>query len=150
MTARNLQSAAFVVSAIFIPVAFAGENWISRSNLIGISFLTILYASVLTAVAATFARYRKEVRSSLAKWRRIPYEVGLSLLLALSLCPVATWLMALSGVTPHSRFVFLFLLGANATAMILVWFGGGWSRLGLTIVGFWICFLWAFPLGVGV
>jgi len=149
MTARNLQAAAFVISAVLIPVAFARENWISRSNLIGISFLVVLYAAVLTAVAATFARYRKEGRSSLAKWRRIPYEVSLYFLLILALCPIATWLTALNGATPHLRFVFLFLFGANAAAMILVWFGSGWSRLGLTIVGFWICFLWAFPLGVG-
>lgn len=133
VTARNLQTAAFVVSAIFIPVAFAGQNWISRSNPVGISFFVMLYASVLTVVATTFARYRKERRSSLPKWRRIPYEVSLFVQLVLSLRPVATWLMALKGATPHLRFAFLFLFGANAAAMILVWFGSGWSRLGAVL-----------------
>jgi hypothetical protein len=148
--ATNLQTAAITVSAVLIPVTFAGENWISSSNFWGISFVVVLYTSVLTAVASTFVRYRREQRSCLAKWRRMPYEIGLFSLLILSLCPIATWTLAVRGVTPHLRLVFLCLFGANAAAMVLVWFGPGWSRVGLTIVAFWICFLWGFPLGVGV
>ena len=49
-------------------------------------------------------------------------------------------------VTLHLRSPYLGLIGANIAAVILVWFGSGWSRLGLTVVAFWICFLWASPL----
>jgi hypothetical protein len=150
MTATKLQAAAMTVSAALVPVAFAGENWICRSNLVALLFALILYASVLTAVTTTLARQRKEGSTFLAGWRRVPYEIGIFLLLVLSLCPIATWLMALNGTVPHSRMIFLFLFGANAAAIVLVWFGRGWSRIGLTIVAFWICFLWAFPFGVGV
>ena len=57
---------------------------------------------------------------------------------------------ALSRTSRHPDYLFLCLFGTNVTAAILLWFGRGWSRLGLTIVAFWICFLWAFPLGVGI
>jgi hypothetical protein len=150
VTATNLQTAAMTVSAVLIPVAFAGGNWISRSNFWGILFVVVLYGSVLAAVVSTFVRYRKEQRSCLAKWLRIPYEIGLFLLLVLSLCPIATWTLALRGAAPQWRLVFQCLFGANAAATVLVWFGRGWSRVGLTMVAFWIRFLWVFPLGVGV
>jgi hypothetical protein len=101
VTATNLQTAAMTVSAVLIPVAFAGGNWISRSNFWGILFVVVLYGSVLAAVVSTFVRYRKEQRSCLAKWRRIPYEIGLFLLLVLSLCPIATWTLALRGAAPE-------------------------------------------------
>jgi hypothetical protein len=48
----------------------------------------------------------------------------------------------------HLRLAVLCLLGVNAAAAILVWFGSGWSRLGLTVVAYWVCFLWVFPLAL--
>jgi hypothetical protein len=147
---KNLQTGALTVSAVFVPIAFAGENWLSHSNFLGIAFFVVLYACVLISVSSTLVRYRRELRVSLASWRRTPYSVGLVLLLVLCLCPLATWSIGLSGTSHHPDYLFLCLFGANVTAAILLWFGSGWSRLALTVVAFWICFLWAFPLGVGI
>jgi len=137
-----------VASGVFVPIAIGAGNWLSRSELVGIFFLVALYACVVTAVSSTVVRYRNEQRGSLAQWRRAPYTAGLDLLLALCLCPLATWPIALSGTDLHLRFAVLCLFGANVAAVILVWFGSGWSRLGLTVVAYWICFLWAFPLAL--
>jgi hypothetical protein len=155
VTVKNLQTGALTVSALFVPIAFAGESWLSQSNFFGIAFFVVLYACVLIAVSSTLVRYRSEQRISLASWRRIPYSFGLILLLLLCLCSLAIWFFALDGValtgTSHRPdYLFLCLLGANVIAAIFIWFCSGWSRVGLTVVAFWICFLWAFPLGVGV
>jgi hypothetical protein len=149
VTPKNLQTGALAVSALFVPIAIAEDNWLSHSNFFGIGFFVALYASVLIALGSTFVRYQRE-RSSLASWRRTPYATGLVLLALLCLCPVATWSMALSRTSHHPDYLFLCLFGANVTAAILLWFGSGWSRLGLTVIAFWICVLWAFPLGVGI
>jgi hypothetical protein len=127
----------------------AEESWLGGSELWGVSFLVVLYACVVTAVISTFVRYQNEQRDSLAQWRRVPYVVGLVLLSALCLFPVATWPIALSGTHLNLRYAVLCLFGTNVAAVILIWFGSGWSRLGLTVVGYWICFLWAFPLAMG-
>jgi len=150
VTVKNLQTGALTVSGLFVPIAFAGESWLSQSKFFGSAFFVALYACVLIAVSSTLVRYRREQRVSLASWRRTPYALGLILLVLLSFCPLATWPIALSQTSHHPDYLFLCLFGANVTAAILLWFGSGWPRLGLTVVAFWICFLWAFPLGVGV
>ena len=155
MTAKNLQTSALTLAALFIPIGFAEEHWVSQSTFLGITFFVALYACVFVAVVSTLVRYQRHQRFSLASWRRIPYVLGLTFLLLLCLCPLAIWPITLSGIAPsgtshHPDYLFLCLFGANVIAPILLWFGSGWSRLGLTVVAFWIFFLWAFPLGVGV
>jgi hypothetical protein len=150
VTAKNLQTGALTVLALFVPIAFTEDRWLSQSKVLGIAFIAALYACVLIALICTLVRYRREQRGSLPSWRRTPYALGLVLLLVLCLCPLATWPLALSGTTHHLHYLFLYLFGANVAAAIFLWFGSGWSRLGLTVVAFWICFLWAFRLGVGV
>lgn len=108
----------------------------------------LLYASVLAAILSTFARYRRDQQSSLAQWHRALYITGVIVLFALCLLPLATWPIALSGTTLHLRVAVLCVLGVNAAAAILVWFGSGWSRLGLTVVAYWVCFLWFLPLAM--
>jgi hypothetical protein len=135
-------------SALLVPV-FTAENrliWGSRS--LGISFFVVLYASVLAALFSAFARYRKDQQSSLGPWRRALYIMGVKVLLALCLLPVATWSIVFSGIILHLRVAVLCLLGVNAAAVILLWFGSGWSRLGLTVVAYWVWFLWFFPFGL--
>jgi Co/Zn/Cd efflux system component len=144
--AKTLQTVAMAASVVFVPIAIGAGNSLGRSELASACFLVALYACVVTAVSSTIVRYRNEQRGSLAQWRRIPYRAGLVLLLTLCLCPFATWHIAQSGVTLHLRSAYLGLFGANIAAVILVWFGSGWSRLGLTVVACWICFLWASPL----
>ena len=146
--AKTFQTIAMTALVVFVPIAIGAGSWLGRSELAGVSFLVVLYVCVVTAVSGTFVRYRNEQRGSLAQWRRVPYTAGLVLLLTLCLCPLATWPIALSGITLHLRPVILGLLGANIAAVILVWFGSGWSRLGLTVVAYWICFLWLFPLAL--
>ena len=58
------------------------------------------------------------------------------------------WGSRFLGITVHLRVAVLCLLGVNAAAAILVWFGSGWTRLGLTVAAYWICFLWFFPLAL--
>jgi hypothetical protein len=146
--AKTLQTVAMVTLALFVPIAIGAGNWLSRSELVGISFLVALYACVVTALSSTVVRYRNEQRVSLAQLRRAPYIAGLVLLLTLCLCPLAAWPIALSGTVLHLRIAVFILFGANVAAVILVWFGSGWSRLGLTVVAYWICFLWVFPLAM--
>lgn len=112
------------------------------------AFLVALYVCVVSALLSTCALYRGELHSPLAEWRRTTYVVGVLLLLGLCLLPIATWAIALSGVTLHLRSAVLCLVGVNTVAAILVWFGKGWSRLGLTVVAYWVCFLWLFPLAL--
>ena len=56
----------------------------------------------------------------------------------------------IEGASHRPDYLFLCLFWANVIAPILVWFGSGWSRVGLTVVAFWIFFFWAFPLGTGL
>ena len=152
MTLKNLQTSALALSALFTPIAFAVERRLSQP---GELFFIPLYACVFIGVGSTIVRYRREERFSLARWRRIPYALGLVLLLLLCVCSLAIWFIVLSGIAlsgPSHRpdYLFLCLFGANVIAPILLWFGSGWSRVGLTIVAFWICVLWAFPLGAAV
>jgi hypothetical protein len=135
-------------SALFVPFSIAGYRIIWGSRLLGISSFVVLYASVLAALLSTFARYRSDQQSSLAQWRRAPYITGVILLFALCLLPLATWPIALSGTTLHLRVAVLCLLAVNAAAAILVWFGSGWSRLGLTVGAYWVGFLWFLPLAM--
>jgi len=102
---------------IVIPAA-KGEWVISGPMAPSISLLVAAYASALTALISTFVRFRNE-RSGLARWRRRPYLIGLILLLALCLLPIATWPVALSGMTVHLRIAVWCLLGLNAIAAIL-------------------------------
>lgn len=136
------------ISALFIPVFMAGNRLIWESKFITASFVVVLYISVLAALLSTFARYRNDQRIPLDRWRRTTYITGVILLLVLSMLPLATWPIAFSGITLHLRVAFFCLFGLNATAAVLVWFGRGWSRLGLTVVAYWVFFLWAFPLGI--
>jgi hypothetical protein len=148
VNARRVQIVAMATSALFVPVFIAGNRLIWGSRFRGTSFFVVLYASVLATLFSTFACYRGDLQSSLPQWRRTLYITGVTVLLALCLLPVATWPMVLSGITLHLRVAVLCLLGVNAAAAILVWFGSGWSRLGLTVVAFWVCFLWFFPLAL--
>lgn len=148
MNARRIQIVAMVVSALFIPLFMAGSRLIWSSPVLSAAFLLALYVSVVAALFSTVVLYQSERHSLLARWRRTSYVTGVVILLAMCLLPLATWPIALSVVTPHFRSAVLCLLGVNAAAAILVWFGRGWSRLGLTVVAYWICFLWIFPLGL--
>jgi hypothetical protein len=140
VTAKNLQTAALTVSTLFVPIAFAEERWLSQSKFSFIAFVVALYACVLIALISTLIRFRREQRDSLPSWRRTPYALGLAILLALCSSPLATWLLALSK-THDPDYLFFCLFGANVTAAVLLWFGSGWSRLGLTVVAFWILVL---------
>lgn len=146
VNATRVRTTAMVVSALLVPLSIAGSGLILRSTAISVAFLLGVYVSVLAALFSTLVLYRSEQDSRLARWRRTPYMTGVGLLLALCLLPLATWPMALSGVTLHFRSTVLCLIGVNAAAAVLVWFGKGWSRLGLTVVAYWISFLWIFPL----
>lgn len=148
MKAKTVQTVAVATSALLVPISMGGNSLIWGHRFLGVSFLVVLYASVLAVLLSTFVRYRSEQQSSLARWRRTLYITGMALLLALCSCPIATWPIAQSGVTLHLRPAVLCLLGVNAVAAILVWFGRGWSRLGLTLAAYWICFLWLFPLAL--
>jgi len=149
VNAGMVRTTAMVVSALFLPLSMAGSRlMIWSSAAVGIAFLLGVYVSVLAALISTIVLYRREQHSLLAPWRRTPYITGVGLLLALCLLPLATWPIVLSGVTLHFRFVILCLLGLNAAAAICVWFGRGWSRFGLTLVAYWVCFLWLFPFAL--
>lgn len=148
MSARRVQIVAMVTSALLVLVFTAGNRLIWGSSFLGISFFVVLYASVLAALFSAFARYQNDQQSSLAQWRRALYIAGVKVLLALCLLPVATWPIVFSGITLHLRVAVLCLLGLNAVAAILLWFGSGWSRLGLTVVAYGVWFLWFFPFGL--
>ena len=135
-------------SALFVPFSIAGSRIIWGSKFLTISSFVVLYASVLAALLSTFIRYRNDEQTSIAPWRRAIYITGVIVLFALCLLPLATWPIALSAMTLHIRILVLSLLGLNAAAAILVWFGSGWSRLGLTVVAYWVWFLWFFPFGL--
>jgi len=141
-------------SALLIPLVFSAERWLMASKAVFITVVVLIYTAVITALGSTILRYRREHRTYLPRWRRIPYAVALWFLVLLCISPAITWTTVPSsdpGSGPSSRdYLFLTLIGMNATAAILIWFGRGWSRLGLLVVSFWILLLWAFPLGIGV
>jgi hypothetical protein len=137
-----------VIPTLLVPVFMAEEHWLAGSELWGVAFLVVVYACVVTAIATTIVRNRSEQRDSLAQWRRIPYVIGLAFLSVLCLLPLVAWPIALSGMDLHLRYAVLCLFGANVAAVILIWFGSGWARIGLTVAGYWICFLWAFPFAM--
>jgi hypothetical protein len=143
-----VQIVAMATSALLVPVFVAGNGLIWGSKFVRSSFFVVLSASVLAALLSAFARYRNDQQSSLTQWRRALYITGVKVLLALCLLPVATWPIVFSGITLHLRVAALCLLGVNAAAAILLWFGSGWSRLGLTVVAYWVWFLWFFPFGL--
>lgn len=145
---KRVQIISMGTSALFLPLVIFEGRLIWSSKLVSASFFVALYACVLAALLSTFLRYRAEQRMLLPHWRRMPYITGVLVLLVLSLAPLATWPIGLSGVTLHLRSTVLGLLAVNAAAAILVWFGSGWSRLGLTVVAYWVMFLWMIPLGM--
>ena len=145
---KRVQIVSMTTSALFLPFFILEGRLIWSSKLVAASFLVVLYACVLTALLSTFLRYRAEQRTLLPHWRRMSYITGVLVLLVFSLLPLATWPIGLSGVTLHLRSTVLCLLAVNAVAAILVWFGRGWSRLGLTVVAYWVMFLWMIPLGM--
>jgi len=156
MEAKKVQTASIILSGSLILMALSDIPPF-QSKVMGISALVSGYLSALIAVGITWFRYRNEHRGFLPNWRRIPYALSLLLMVALSLSPLVTWPLVLSGKYPTfpgptSRHdpIFFILFGANVSAMVLLWFGRGWSRLGLTALNFVLLLLWAFPMGVGV
>jgi hypothetical protein len=146
--ARRVRTAALMLSALFVPIFIVGSRLSWTSTVVSFAFLLAVYASALTALFTTLVLCRNERHGPLARWRRTLYVTGVELLLALCLLPLATWPVALSGVALHLRSAVFCLVGVNVVAAIFVWFGRGWSRLGLTVVAYWICFLWLFPLAL--
>lgn len=148
-----LQTVSMAVCLLLFAMSFLQQSLVARRYW-GELFLGLLYCAVVVAVGSTWLRYRREQRIMLPRWRRVPYEIGLVLLVLLCLCPVATWYIASTGkyLGPHARPgpLFLSLFCTNMAAAILAWFGPGWPRLGLTVVSACILFLWAFPLGLGL
>lgn len=154
MVAKKLQAASIILSGSLILMALSGIPPF-QSKVVGISALVLGYLAALIAVGITWFRYRIEDRAFLPNWRRIPYALSLVLMVALSLSPLLTWLLVLSGKYPTfpgpaSRHepLFFILFGTNVSAMVLLWFGRGWSRLGLTALNFVLLLLWAFPIGI--
>lgn len=145
---RRVQAVSMAISALFLSVFIPGNSLIGGPKFLSVALLGVLYGSVCAALLSTFVRYRSGHESSLAPWRRTAFITGVRVLLALCVIPLATWPIALSGIALHMRVPVLCFLGVNAAAVILVWFGRGWSRLGLTVVAYWVCFLWMFPLAL--
>jgi hypothetical protein len=148
VNARRVQTAALVISAAFVPLYIAGSS-ACGSTAVGVAFLLALYVDVLVALFTTVVLYRSERHKPFPQWRRVPYVTGIALLLALSVLPLATWPIAMSGITLHLRYAVFCMLGLNVLAAIVIWFGRGWSRLGLTVVAYWVLLLWLFPLAMG-
>ncbi len=148
MNAKTVQTAAFVVPALSILFLPFSRISVFGSWLTGGSFLAALYISAIAAVVSTVVRYRGEEKKSLPEWRSLPYATGIVLLLVFCALPIASWTIVLADARLHIRVAVLCLVGLNSAAALLVWFGRGWSRLGLTVVAYWICFLWVFPLGL--
>lgn len=146
--AKRVQTIALVTSALLLPVSIFGDRLLWSSIPVTTLFAIVLYASLLASLISSLASYRSNHQSSLASWRLTAYKVGLIILLAFCALPLATWAIALSGAKPHLHLAILGLLGVNVGAAVLVWFGSGWSRLGLTVVAFWVCVLWVFPLAL--
>ena len=150
MSVKKLQTAAFVLSGLAFLLAFVGRDFLFRLARAFELFAGALYVCVLVAVVTTTMRYLREERGSLPVWRRLPYVIALCVLGGFCLLPLVTWPLALSGASRnlHFRPLIIALFGAHLTALILTWFGRGWSRLGLTVVNYWLLFLWCIPLAL--
>jgi hypothetical protein len=148
VNAKRVQTIALATSALLLPVFSLGNKLLWSSIFLATLFAVVLYASLLASLISSLVSHRSDHQSPLASWRLTAYKVGLTVLLMFCVLPLATWAIALSGTTLHLRFPILCLLGVNAGAAILVWFGSGWSRLGLTVVAFWVSFLSVFPLAL--
>lgn len=146
MKAKRIQLFAMVTAGLLFPISLVADSLIWGSRVFGVAFFLVLYLSVLIALFSTWACYRSGHESPLPQWRRAAFITGVIVLLVLSLLPIATWPIGLLGVTLSLRFAVLCLFCVNAAAVILVWFGRGWARVGLTIVAFWLYFLWMLPL----
>jgi hypothetical protein len=135
-------------------VVAASNTPLLRSKSAEISLLVLGYVSVLIAVASTLLRYRNEHRDLLPNWRRGLYATSLILMVALSVSLLVTWALALSGTYPNAASphdpIFMVLFIANVGAVTLIWFGRGWSRVGLAALNLLLFLFWAFPLGVGI
>ena len=151
--AKSLQTSAMALSTLLGSIGVLGDRWLVRHDAYDVLFFVSLYCAVVISIVATVIRYRREQREWLPTWRRIPYQTALTVLLLLCLSPLVTWPLALSGKAPAPLSrpdpLFLSLFVPNVVAAMLIWFGRGWSRIGLAVVSFWIFFLWGFPLGVG-
>jgi len=152
-TLKSIQTAAMAMATLLGPIGVLRDSWLVRHNVYENLFFVLLYCAVLISVVTTVILYRREQRESLPAWRRIPYQTALTLLLLLCFSPLVTWPLAMSGKAPSPLSrpdpLFLSLFVPNVVAAVLIWFGRGWARIGLTVVSFWIFFLWGFPLGVG-
>lgn len=153
MKAKHVQAASIIVSALLILMALSDLPFL-RSKAAEILLLILGYVAVLIAVASTVFRYRNEHRGLLPNWRRIPYAISLTLMVALSLSPLVTWALALNSSYPSATSrhdpIFFTLFGANVAAIALIWFGRGWSRVGLAALNLLLFLFWAFPMGVGI
>lgn len=153
MKAKHVQAASIILSPLLTLMALSDVPLL-RSKAAEISLLIFGYVAVLIAVASTVLRYRKEHRGLLPNWRRIPYSLSLTLMVALSLSPLVTWALALNSSYPSATSrhdpIFVALFGANVAAVTLIWFGRGWWRVGLTALNLLLFFFWAFPMGVGI
>jgi hypothetical protein len=153
MRAKNVQVASIVLSGLLMLMALS-DIPLLRSKSSEIALLILAYVSLLIAVASTVLRYRNEHSGLLPKWRRIPYALSLTLMAALSLSPLVTWGLALGWKypSPASRNdpIFFILFGANVAAVTLIWFGRGWSRVGLAVLNLILFLFWAFPMSVGI
>ena len=154
MVIKKVQIASIILSGSLILVALSGIP-LYQSRVVGISALVLGHLAALIAIGITWFRYRIEDRALLPNWRRIPYALSLVLMVALSLSPLVTWQLALSGKYPtfpgptsrHDPIVVI-LFGANVSAMVLLWFGRGWSRLGLSALNFVLLLLWVSLIGI--
>jgi len=142
------QTASFVFSAVAFLLAYVAVMGFFGSRRFPELFFAAMYLCLLLAVGTTTIRYLREQRRLLPKWRRLLYGTALILLVVFCFLPLITWPLVMSGQwrTLHLRPVVLALFGAHLAAAILVWFGRGWSRLGLTFVNYWLFYLWMLPI----
>jgi hypothetical protein len=148
MSVKTLQTAVFVLSGLAFLLASVGRDlFFGRAFKL---FAGAIYVCVLVAVVTTTMRYLRDERGSLPVWRCLPYVTALCVLGLFCLLPLVTWPLALSGALRnlHLHPLIIALFGVHLTVLILTWFGRGWSRLGLTVVNYWLLFLWCIPLAV--
>ena len=113
MGVRSLQTGAFVLAGVFIPVFAVLERLISWKWSDVVFFATV-HVVVLVGILTSIIRYRRERNSPLPNWRRILYATALVLLLTLVLLPLATWPIAMSGVSTRGlHAVFMALVVVN-------------------------------------
>ena len=153
MRVKQVQTVAMTASGAIILLLFFAESQIAKFNFVGNAILIGAYICAVTAVAATFVRYRREHRASLPSWRRIPYALALAMLALLCFTPFVTWHLVSSGnypSWPNSRHepISSCLFWANVAAIVLIWFGSGRSRIGLALVALLLFLLWALPIAI--